>query len=53
MMEWFAANVSVERAHVGRWRTQFDADTTAQIDALYSTLVADLRKHGVRIPLET
>jgi hypothetical protein len=53
MMQWFAENVSVERAHVGRWRTQFDADTTAQIEALYATLVADLRNHGVQIPLET
>ncbi|GDX31713.1 sulfotransferase [Actinomycetes bacterium] len=53
MMDWFANNVSVDRAHVGRWRTQFDPKTTAQIDELYSRLVADLRKHGVPIPLET
>ena len=53
MMDWFANNVSVDRAHVGRWRTQFDPKTTAQIDELYSRLVTDLRKHGVPIPLET
>ena len=53
MMQWFAENVSVERAHVGRWRTQFDADTTQKIEDLYASIVADLRKQGVRIPLET
>ncbi|MDA0252914.1 MAG: sulfotransferase [Actinobacteria bacterium] len=53
MMDWFADNVSVERAHIGRWRTQFDAKITTQLDALYSRLIADLRKHGVPIPLET
>jgi len=53
MMEWFANNVSVEHAHVGRWRTQFDSKMTAQIQELYAKLVADLRKHGVPVPLET
>jgi len=53
MMQWFADNVSVERAHVGRWRSQFDEQTTSDIDALYSRLVSDLRSKGVRIPLET
>lgn len=53
MMQWFAENVSVERAHVGRWRTQFDDDTTQKIEDLYASIVADLRKQGVRIPLET
>ncbi len=53
MMQWFAENVSVERAHVGRWRTQFDAETTQRIEDLYASIVADLRKQGVRIPLET
>ena len=53
MMQWFAENVSVERAHVGRWRSQFDDETTEKIEALYASLVADLRKQGVRIPLET
>lgn len=53
MMQWFADNVSVDRAHVGRWRTQFDDDTTDKINTLYASLVADLRKQGVRIPLET
>ncbi|MCF8527281.1 MAG: sulfotransferase [Candidatus Nanopelagicales bacterium] len=53
MMEWFADNVSVDRAHVGRWRTQFDGETTEKINALYASIVADLRSKGVRIPLET
>ena len=53
MMQWFAENVSVERAHVGRWRSQFDDETTEKIETLYASLVADLRKQGVRIPLET
>lgn len=53
MMQWFAENVSVERAHVGRWRSQFDAETTEKIENLYASIVADLRKQGVRIPLET
>lgn len=53
MMQWFADNVSVERAHVGRWRSQFDEQTTAQIGALYGEIVSDLRSKGVRIPLET
>ncbi len=53
MMEWFADNVSVDRAHVGRWRTQFDDETTEKINALYASIVADLRSKGVRIPLET
>ena len=53
MMQWFADNVSVERAHVGRWRTQFDPQTTEQVDRLYASIVADLRRQGVPIPLET
>jgi len=53
MMQWFAENVSVERAHVGRWRTQFDAETTQKIEDLYASIVADLRRQGVRIPLAT
>jgi hypothetical protein len=53
MMQWFAENVSVERAHVGRWRSQFDEETTEKIEDLYASIVADLRKQGVRIPLET
>ena len=53
MMQWFAENVSVERAHVGRWRSQFDDETTEKIEELYASIVADLRKQGVRIPLET
>ena len=52
-VQWFADNVSVERAHVGRWRTQFDAQTTEQVDRLYGSIVADLRRQGVPIPLET
>lgn len=53
MMQWFADNVSVERAHVGRWREQFDEKTTKEINDLYGRLVSELRRQGVRIPLET
>jgi hypothetical protein len=53
MKAWFDETVSAENAHVGRWRTQFDADTTKEIDRVYGEMVARLSDQGVQIPLES
>jgi hypothetical protein len=50
MRAWFDENVRPEHAHGGRWRTQFDAQTTEQIDAQYSAICDRLTKEGVRLP---
>ena len=53
MVQWFDENVREERAHIGRWRTQFDAPTTERINAHYARLVDGLRRDGVPIPIES
>lgn len=50
MRAWFDENVRPENAHGGRWRTQFDAQTTEQIDAQYAAICDRLTKEGVRLP---
>ncbi|MBU6243879.1 MAG: sulfotransferase [Actinomycetales bacterium] len=53
MLQWFDENVSEERAHIGRWRSQFDESTRLRIDQHYARLVASLERDGVQIPLES
>lgn len=51
MKAWFEQNVNAADAHVGRWRTQFDAQTTRTIEQMYEQMVARLAAHGARIPI--
>jgi len=51
MKAWFDETVNAENAHVGRWRTQFDSETTMEIDRVYGEMVEQLRDQGVQIPL--
>jgi len=51
MKAWFDETVNAENAHVGRWRTQFDSETTLEIDRVYGEMVEQLRDQGVQIPL--
>lgn len=53
MKAWFEENVDADRAHVGRWRSQFDEATTKRIDATYADMVRRLTAEGVRVPLES
>lgn len=53
MVQWFDDNVSEDRAHIGRWRTQFDGPTRDRIDQHYARLVEGLRRDQVPIPLES
>ena len=53
MKAWFEENVSAEAAHVGRWRGQFDAETTRLIDATYAQMVERLAAAGARIPISS
>jgi hypothetical protein len=50
MRTWFDENVRLEHAHGGRWRTQFDAQTTERIDAQYAAICDRLTQEGVRLP---
>lgn len=50
MMTWFDENVTIAGAHQGRWRSDFDADMCAQIDAAYVQSCERLAGAGVRIP---
>lgn len=50
MVAWFDANVTPDGAHPGRWREDFDAETCARIDDVYSGAVQRLRAAGVAIP---
>ncbi len=50
MVEWFDANVTASGAHPGRWRSDFDEDTCARIDAHYADAVGRLTALGVDIP---
>jgi hypothetical protein len=51
MKAWFDENVTAEGAHLGRWRSQFDAETTVRIDATYAQMVERLTAAGARVPL--
>ena len=53
MKAWFDETVNAQNANVGRWRTQFDAETTKEIDRVYGEMVERLRAQGVQIPLES
>jgi hypothetical protein len=53
MVQWFEANVLEAKSHAGRWRDQFDADTTKRIDERYLKHVERLAAAGVRIPKES
>jgi hypothetical protein len=50
MVEWFDAHVTASGAHPGRWRSDFDAETTSRIDAHYAQAVERLTALGVDIP---
>ncbi len=50
MRAWFDEHVRPEHAHGGRWRTQFDAPTTEQIDKQYVAICDRLTQVGVRLP---
>lgn len=50
MVAWFDANVTSSGSHVGRWRQDFDEDTTRRIDEAYAASVERLRDQGVAIP---
>jgi hypothetical protein len=50
MQTWFDEHVRPELAHGGRWRTQFDAQTTAKIESHYAASCERLRGEGVRLP---
>ncbi len=50
LVAWFDANVSPENMHPGRWRSQFDADTTARIDRQYAQACERLSERGIPIP---
>jgi Sulfotransferase family len=53
MKAWFDETVNAQNANVGRWRSQFDAETTKEIDRVYGEMVERLRAQGVQIPLES
>jgi len=53
MKAWFDETVNAENANVGRWRTQFDAETTKEINRQYGEMVERLAAQGVQIPLES
>jgi hypothetical protein len=53
MVQWFEENVLEAKSHAGRWRAQFDADTTKRIDERYLAHVERLRAQGVPIPRES
>jgi hypothetical protein len=48
---WFNENVRLEDANVGRWRTQFDAETVKKIDATYAEMVERVAAAGAQVPL--
>lgn len=51
MKAWFDENVTSQKAHVGRWRTQFDEPTTTRIDEVYAEMVDRLTARGIQVPL--
>lgn len=50
MRDWFNATVTIEGAHAGRWRSDFDGSTAAAIDEVYAESCERLRKLGIAIP---
>jgi len=50
MIAWFDEQMSANSAHIGRWRSDFDAETVQRIDEEYQQIVEHLRSQGVRIP---
>jgi hypothetical protein len=53
MKSWFDETVNSSNANVGRWRTQFEAETTQEINRQYGEMVERLAAQGVQIPLES
>jgi len=49
---WFDENVTADRAHIGRWKEQFDEPTRQRINEHYARLVERLRRQDVPIPRE-
>jgi len=50
MRDWFNATVTLEGAHAGRWRRDFDESTCEAIDEVYADSCERLRELGVAIP---
>ena len=50
MTTWFDTEMTADGAHIGRWRSDFDAETTQRIDERYHELIDELAGQGVRIP---
>lgn len=50
MVSWFDENVTANCMHPGRWRSDFDADTEARLDAQYAQACDRLSAAGVAIP---
>lgn len=50
LQTWFDKEMSASAAHVGRWRSGFDAETTARIDNEYAQITERLAAQGVRLP---
>ena len=50
MRDWFNATVTVEGAHAGRWRRDFDKSTCAAVDEVYGESCDRLRELGITIP---
>ena len=48
--DWFDANVIPAQANVGRWRHDYDDDTSRAIDARYEEILAELDGLGVHHP---
>ena len=51
LQTWFDQEMSADAAHMGRWRSGFDADTTARIDSEYAAITERLASQGVRLPV--
>ena len=47
-----AAAINTDRAHIGRWKEQFDEPTRQRINEHYARLVERLRRQDVPIPRE-
>lgn len=47
MREFFASEVTAERAHIGRSRVELEPEERERIDALYRDLVGELRAEGI------
>jgi hypothetical protein len=47
MASFFETEVTAERAHLGRWRTELDAAEQENVDAVYRDVLRRLRDEGV------